>query len=665
MGAGDVMVGGARGLGAGLVAGAAWWSVETTFNWALGGVVPGRVLAELAVLDLVLGAVAGAVIGGLLRRREAGALALGLAVAFGLLRVYAPPGVGSEALFLGTGVAAAVLAHRLAGADRGRPLGFLHLLLLTTVAVTLGEFALEERYGQPVASPGSLVVFALLPLAAVGADRVVALLVRRRGWRFGLECVAAGLALVVWSRPLAGTPLDDPLVTAVPPAGARPDVILVSLDTTRADHLSTYGYTRDTSPQLTALAADGLNFTQARSPAAWTLPGHASLFTGTYPSRHGARLAGAWLPGQSIDGRRRVAFPLGAEAVTLAECLRDDGYRTAAFVANFSYLYRDFGLAQGFGHYDDAPGLLLRHTPHAVQFGRRFAPGFHLKPFRSAREINARALEWLDRAPPGRPVFLFLNYMEPHQPWLAPPPYDRWSRGLPEAARLARTNLYTHAPRDLGEAERAFVVANYDGQIAAMDAALGELMAALRARGRYEGALIVVTSDHGEFLGEHGQMGHIGRMLYEPVLRVPLVVKLPGRERRRGVVATPVQLVDVLPAVLEVTGTKVPPGVQGQPLLAVTHPVLAEEDINPFLVWRYGETYDRGIRVVYDGSHKLISTSRGREMLFDLARDPGERDDLAAREPERAAALRRRLEAAFGRTQVTASAGSEASSGTN
>src|SRR5581483_5236577 len=308
---------------------------------------------------------------------------------------------------------------------------------------------------------------------------------------------------------------------------------------------------------------------------------------------------------------------------------------------------RDWGLAQGFGRYDDAPGILLRTMPHAVRFARRFAPGFCLKPFRSAGEINAAALAWLDRVPAGRPVFLFLNYMEPHQPWLAEPPYDRWSRDLPEARRLAERNLYTHAIRNLTPAERDFVVANYDGQVAAMDAALGELLAALRARGRYEGALVVVTADHGEFLGEHGQVGHIGRMLFEPVLHVPLVVKLPGAAHATGVVEKPVQLVDVLPTVVEVAGATRPDGVQGEPLLEVTHASLAEEEINPFLVSRYGEVYDRGVRVFYDGDYKLISTTRGERMLFDLAHDPDETTNLAERDPDRTAALLRRLHEAL------------------
>jgi len=642
------MRGAGRGLVAGLVAGAVWWCTEAAANRGLGGLVPPGVAGVLAALDLGLAALVGVALGALLGRRARGAsLALGLAAAFALVRFYEPPGLGAEAVFALGAAGAAGLGVLFAGKGARGVAPFVQLTLLATAAITIGGFAVDDiagarRWG---AAPFAL---ALVPVAAVVVDRLLGLVVRRCGARIVVTLAAAGLAALVWGRPLATAPLDDPIVTGVPPAAGAPDVILVSLDTTRADHLSTYGYGRDTSPNLSQFAADALLFTQARSPAAWTLPGHASLFTGMYPTRHGAHFAGAWLPGQSRDGRPQVAFPLAPSAITMAELLRDRGYRTAGFVANFSYLYRDFGVAQGFGHYQDAPHLLLRVRPGALRLAQQVRPTFGLVPFRSAHDINTAALAWLDRAPAGRPVFLFVNYMEPHQPRLAPTPYDRWSRTLPGAYRLARrSQYYEHAVQQLSDVERQFIAANYDGQVAAMDEALGALLAALRARGRYENALVVVTADHGEFLGEHDQMGHIGQMLYEPVLHVPLVVKFPGPDRRRGRSPTPVQLVDVLPTVLAVTGAPTPPGMQGQVLPDVTHPSLAEEDIDPFLVARYGAQYDRSIRVLYDGSYKLIRTSRGEHMLFDLARDPAEQNDLATVEPERAAALLRRLESAL------------------
>jgi len=137
----------------------------------------------------------------------------------------------------------------------------------------------------------------------------------------------------------------------------------------------------------------------------------------------------------------------------------------------------------------------------------------------------------------------------------------------------------------------------------------------------------------------------MGRMLYEPLLHVPMVVKYPGAEHPRGRVDTPVQILDVTPTVLAEAGASVPPAVQGQQLRHVSRPSLAEEDINPFLVSGYGETYDRAIRVLFDGSWKLITTSKGQRMLFDLSRDPQETNDLATAEPDRVEELARRLEA--------------------
>jgi arylsulfatase A-like enzyme len=354
------------------------------------------------------------------------------------------------------------------------------------------------------------------------------------------------------------------------------------------------------------------------------------------------------LKGESIDGRRNVAYPLAADKTTLAELLRDRGYTTGGFVANFSYLYRDFGLGQGFQVYEDAPGLLFRVQPPVARFVQQtFDPGFGLKPYRTAQDINALALGWLDGAPAGRPVFAFLNYMEPHQPWLAPAPHDRWVWELPQAKRLATKDLYTHAVKDFSPEELAFINANYDGQVAAMDQALGELVDALKARARYDNALIIITSDHGELLGEHGYVGHMGRMLYEPLIHIPMVVKFPGASHPKGRLDALVQNLDVTPTVLREAGVPVPADMQGQPLREVKRPTIAEEDINPFLVADYGEVYNRAMRVVVDGPWKLISTSKGQRMLFDLSKDPQEKNDLAAAEPERVQELAQRLESAM------------------
>ena len=646
-------VGLARGLGAGLAAGAIWWVVEGAANWALGGVIPARVAASILGLDLALGAAAGVVVGAVCTvvagSPSAAALAIGLAGAYGLIRIYEPPGLRAEALFVALAAVATVLGARLAGRDRRGLLAFWHLTVVATVFTAVGKAGIGEAQStyfsksEPTGAALTLLV-AALPVAGVLADRALALILRPRAVRFGVECAALVLAAFVWGKPLSTAPLEAPAAVATRPSSGSPDVILVSLDTTRADHMSTYGYARETSPNLTAFAADALNFTAARSPAQWTVPGHASMFTGMYPSRHGAHYAGDWHSGPEIYGRRRV-FPLADDRVTLAEALRDRGYASGGFVANFANLYRGFGMAQGFEHYEDAPGLLLRPVPHVVRLAQRFWPTFCKKPFRSAEEINAAALAWLDAVPAGRPAFLFLNYLEPHH-WIAAPPYDLWARELPHAHRLALKGLFTHAiPAGLSEEEQAFVTANYDGQVLAMDAALGQLLAALKERQRFENALVIVTADHGELLGEHDQVGHGGRMMYEGLLHIPMVVKFPGAARPRGEVGDPVQLVDLLPTVLTLLGVPVPPGVQGEPLQRVTHTTIAEEHINPEFVAYYGEVYNRALRVLYDGPYKLITSSRGERELFDLGRDPGEADDLAGREPARVAEMEQRLEA--------------------
>jgi arylsulfatase A-like enzyme len=639
-----------RGLLVGLGAGSLWIGLEVALAWTSGSVLPTDVWMTIGSVDVVVGAVLGVATGALAPAIGAGRVAVVVTCGWAFMRVFAPPGLGSEAGLLVLAAGLVWGAARLIGRDHHRLFAALHTSALMAAGLLVGELLLDSsRAGtlRGVALPvGVAGLLALGPLA----DQALRLAVRTRPTRFALQVTVAALAMLLWGRPLAVAPYVDPVVTAVPPEPGPPDVFLVSLDTTRADHLSTYGYERDTSPNLTRFAQDARLYRWARSTAAWTLPGHASMMTGLFPSSHGAHLTGGFVGGESIDGRRNVAFPLAAEHTTLAELLRDRGYRTAAFVGNFSYLYRDYGLAQGFGLYDDAPGVLLRIRPPAVSAIRYFVPGFALKPFRTARQISELALGWLDAQPQDRPVFVFMNFMEPHQPWHAEAPFDDWARAVPGAHALARKNLYTHAAHDVDARTAAFIQANYDGQIAAMDEALGRFLAGLRARARYQNSLIVVTADHGELLGEHSEMGHMGRTLYEPLVRIPLVVKHPGPEGIRGVSDRPVQLVDVMPTVAQVVGAAVPDEVEGTSLEAVTRPSFAEAGINPFLVSEYGPVYDRAMRVVYDGSRKLITTSRGERMLFDLASDPGEERNIAEAEPEQTERLLGLLE---GRVKTT------------
>jgi len=302
-------------------------------------------------------------------------------------------------------------------------------------------------------------------------------------------------------------------------------------------------------------------------------------------------------------------------------------------------------MARGFQSYQDAPWLLLRLRPPAVRAIRSLQPHLWLRPYLTGHDINAAAVAWMDAQPRERPVFLFLNYMDAHPPYYAAPPFDQWVAPVPSRRVFQTENLYTHVPRRFSTEERTFIEASYDGQLAHADAALGDLMAALEARGRYEQALIIVTADHGTLLGEHEQVGHSGRMLYEALLHVPLVVKFPGGDRPRGRLRTSVQGLDVFATAVHAAGLAPRADVEGQALPAVTHPILAEEDINAFLVSQYGSHYDRAIRVLIEGQRKLILTSRGDRLLFDLVADPNEELNRAEQDPAGAEAMARRLRA--------------------
>ena len=265
-----------------------------------------------------------------------------------------------------------------------------------------------------------------------------------------------------------------------------PNVLLVTLDTTRADRLGCYGYAAARTPAIDALAEAGARFDAARSPVPLTLPSHASLLTGVHPAAHGLHV--------NFQGA------VSDEARTLAEALRGCGYRTGAFVAAW-VLNREFGLARGFDRYDDVKDRTGRRAQQAERRGD---------------EVCDAALAWLDEGGDG-PFFAWVHFFDAHHPYAPPPSF---------------------AGDDL-----------YDGEIAFADAQLARLVAWLDANGLREDTLVIVAGDHGESLGEHGEKTH-GLFVYDSVVRVPLVVAWPGRIDAGRVVEEPVGLVDVVPTVL-------------------------------------------------------------------------------------------------------------------
>jgi arylsulfatase A-like enzyme/Tfp pilus assembly protein PilF len=371
---------------------------------------------------------------------------------------------------------------------------------------------------------------------------------------------------------------------APPAATSRPrlNVLLVTLDTTRADHIGCYGYLRAQTPRLDRLAAEGARFADASSPVPVTLAAHASLFTGLYPFEHGVRGNGDFYLADRFD--------------TLATRLRAAGYRTAAFVSAF-VLDRRYGLGRGFDLYDDRTDVAPRHV-------------VDLDAERRGDHTLAVLAHWLDTSSRDRaaPFFAWLHLYDPHTPYSPPAPF----------------------------AER-FAGAPYDGEIAFDDTLVGSVLDKLGDLGLRETTLVVVVGDHGESLGDHGENTH-SMFVYESAIRVPLVIWGRGVVRPGTVVREPVRLTDVAPTILELVGEKplvtrsgrsLVPALEGRPLPA--EPLYAET-LTPQLTMNWAM-----LRSIRDDRWKFVDAPR-REM-YDLRRDPGERANLAADQPQKAGAL--------------------------
>ncbi len=353
----------------------------------------------------------------------------------------------------------------------------------------------------------------------------------------------------------------------LPREADRPNVLVFLVDTLRADHLGAFGYERDTSPRFDALAAEGLRFTQAISQSSWTRPAVASLLTGVYPPVHQARDRG---------DKVRSDLP------TLAGALRDAGYETQAIMSNPTCL-PTWGFGKGFSRFVDVDS-------------------YEVESDKDARVVDA-ALEALDDLA-GRPWFLYVHAMGPHNPYEPPAPYDRRFRS---------------AVRDAGgeAAERARLMDLYDGEIAYTDAQFGRLVDALKDQGLYDNTLIVMLSDHGEAFWEHGVNGH-GLDLHDEQIRIPLVVKLPGGGKAGEVRSDLAEIVDVAPTVLEVLDVPAPPSFQGRSLLRAADGPNRAAYSSLFL------EMSSAVAARTATAKFIEDATGGGRQWFDLASDPGE-----------------------------------------
>jgi len=383
---------------------------------------------------------------------------------------------------------------------------------------------------------------------------------------------------------------------------SAPDVILVTLDTTRADHLGVYGYERETSPELDAFALDSVTYERAWASGAWTLPTHASMITGRWVTNHGAHFAvkGSTVSlSEVLEGdffTKHNASRLPEDEVTLAELLNERGYATAAFGGG-PWLAPPFGLTQGYE---------LADTEVRSVAGR------------SAEELTNNMIEWLESVPNDQPLHALINYFDPHPPYDPPPGFDDFP-GARIPLREEQDAIFINAGRRLSKRQRTAVVDRYDGEIRYMDHHLGRLLDALRRLGRFEQSVIIIVGDHGELLGEHGVMGH-GRWLYEGVIRIPLVVHYPDGKRAGTREQAPVSQVDLLPMVASEVGFELPDAVDGV-AVGARERVFAEAYRDPFSVSHFGKRYDRDLSALIQWPFKLIRSDTGSREVFDIARD--------------------------------------------
>ncbi len=446
-------------------------------------------------------------------------------------------------------------------------------------------------------------------------------------------------------------------LAALPASAPRvPNVLLVVLDTVRADRLSLYGYGRNTTPNLARLAGRGVVFGEARSAAPWTLPSHASLFTGRWP--HELNVSGD----RPLDG----TFP------TLAEFLAKHGYATAGFVGNTYFCNSWYGLNRGFFHYEDyyeqniiiSPGEALRCTALGRWLIRLAGTAYNVRPEtantpKDAERVNHDFLGWLKEDRGQRPFFAFLNYIDAHDPYVTPPGFDRHFGLKPESPadmELIRTWHHGRKTKEITTREATLISDAYDDCLAALDEQLGRLFAALEQNGVLDDTLVIVTADHGEEFGEHGLYGH-GKSVYRPETHVPLLVFGPSATRvpQGRFIAEPVSLRDVAATVVERVGLADDSPLPGSSLARFWQPaatvpatdgqVLSEVAIKTRIAHRPNHAPAlRGplASVVVDGK-VYIRDAMGGEELYDVARDPAETNNLAGSPAARPALERCRV----------------------
>jgi arylsulfatase A-like enzyme len=443
-----------------------------------------------------------------------------------------------------------------------------------------------------------------------------------------------GVPAALASRPPA-TP--GPAAAARPADTTRPNVLMIIVDTLRPDHLSLYGYSRETDPRIKAFAQKGMVFNRMHAQAPMTRPSVATLLSSLYPGVHRSNDVGDFLS-QSIT--------------TLPEVLQEAGYTTFGISANAN-VSPTFGYTQGFDEFivwkqeDPVRLTLLGRTAEFVLGPTRLARILSERPtlIPEAQSITDTTLAWA-KTQPKQPYFMYVHYIDPHYPYRPPAPYDRAFDHQKDAPkrRNGTVNPQTLVARDAQRDTVAKTLDQYDGEILYTDHHVGRLLDGLRDLGRLDNTIVIITADHGEEFFEHGQIGH-GKSAYEEVLWIPFVMVWPGKIPAGSKTDQMVGLIDVMPTLLAAAGLDAPKLVQGTSFASL----FAKPDaaLPPRTLFAQVLQVGFSIDMARNDSYKFVQhpygPKQGREEYYDLYQDPLERADLGTRPPLPAVALKKEL----------------------
>jgi arylsulfatase A-like enzyme len=432
--------------------------------------------------------------------------------------------------------------------------------------------------------------------------------------------------------------------------------VLITLDTTRADHLGCYGYSKNTTPFLDSLAQKGVLFENAYANATWTLPSHTSLFTGMMPSVHGVGYSN---------------FFVSPSVKTIAESLQQKGYTSAAFIGG-PFLVSAFNINQGFDFYDehlDPHSELKRLTLFRLISKITGKQLWHTDGQRRGAEINQEVSSYLKWVVNRQPFFLFINYFDAHEPY-DPPQEIRDEMKIHTTMKgnirfypLNKQNgIACHADKTpLTESEFQQLRDLYDGELRYQDQQLQALWKMLEEAGVASKTILIIASDHGETIGEHQFLDH-GHNLYQEQVHVPLLFYNSGLFSGGRKITEKVQLIDIYPTLLEFVGLKPDSGIQGHSLIPglrsnkfPVRPVLSEIDIDSHP--RFA-AFKRSQRMILEDSLKYIDSSNRQNHLFDLQTDPAEMIDQQNNHPEKAEELRKKSNELFRALEILKHKGS-------